>query len=280
MTRSPGSRTTMRAGHTPRRRRQGPRRLGPHALPLGSSPPTMTFTQQGKSGFNSYRELTPSSVRLRRELRAADGGGLVMGATAPQVAPGIREVGEPTDMPRTPPGCTARCEKHRPERATDARGRLGRRPAAGSWWVRLRLKSLRASVKSENLPTHRVSRPLERRVAKNYRHTASAARINGVSRKTPTGAGDDGCCAPSGTTWRGRAGMTGVARPVGGGGSREASRWRRLARAQPALALSGDGAAAFERATEGDLVGVLQVPADREAGGEAGDLDLEGGQQA
>jgi hypothetical protein len=36
----------------------------------------------------------------------------------------------------------------------------------------------------------------------------------------------------------------------------------------------------FERAAEGDLVGVLQVPADREAGRETGDPQAQGDQQA
>src|SRR5665213_3083213 len=42
---------------------------------------------------------------------------------------------------------------------------------------------------------------------------------------------------------------------------------------------SGDHASPFESATEGDLVCVLEVSADREARGETGDPDLQGGQQ-
>ena len=43
------------------------------------------------------------------------------------------------------------------------------------------------------------------------------------------------------------------------------------------MRVSAEGCSTFESAAEGDLVGVFEVSADREPGGQAGDSDAQGG---
>ena len=73
---------------------------------------------------------------------------------------------------------------------------------------------------------------------------------------------------------------TGAVRRRGGGACAAAGLRGCDPCARPAGRSARNDAATLERATEGDLVGVLEVPADGQARGEAGDADLEGGEQA